>query len=405
MGRTKVPHLLIKNKRGADKFLSIFWFMILFLVAGAVVYMAFLFYGSPYNIRNTEGQILGDKIADCLTSKGYLNDAVFSSEFRNNFLDVCHINLDTEDFSNWKNRNQYYIGVGIYSFDESVPRLTGNELLNLSAGDINLKTAWELTIPKTNIFSYKRKIDTVVIHATEGGTALGATETISDRDLSIHYIVDRNGVIISAENAGSFVPAQYLDAFKPEGETAAHAGCVNNNVQRPTCSSTCVANGLLASSCQELNNPPQEQACCINTFNPKSIGIELVNLGPVCTDYPNSIYCRNALDANGKKWETYSDAQINALAELVSGIASRNGIPLDREHIIGHYQITNYKTDPGPAFPWAEFMQKLNPQAETEDMSFSDSKQQQRSFYALDKNGNKYIVRILTLVGKMDKNE
>lgn len=393
------------DKKGADKFLSIFWFLILFLVAGAVVYMAFLFYGAPYNIRNTEGQILGDKIANCLTSKGYLDNTIFSPEFKNNFLEACHINLDTEDFSDWKNNQQYYAGVEIYNFDENVPTLTGNELLNLSAGDTNLKTAWEVTIPKPGIFSYKRKIDTIVIHATEGGTALSAAETISDRDLSIHYIIDRNGNIISSENAGSFVPVQYVSAFKPENEAAAHAGCLSNGIQRPPCSPSCIVNGLLASSCQQLSNPPQEQFCCIDTFNPKSIGIELVNLGSLCNTYPASQYCQNALDVNGQKWETYSEAQINALANLVSGIASRYGIPLDREHIIGHYQISTFKTDPGPAFPWTEFMQKINPQTQTSAISFSDTTQQQRSFYALDSAGNKYVVKILTLVGKIQKNE
>jgi len=405
----KVPHLLIKNKRGADKFLSIFWFLILFLVAGAIVYMAFLFYGSPFNIRNTEGQILGDKIADCITSKGYLNDAVFSPEFKNNFLDACHINLNTEDFSDWKNNAQYYVGVEVYKFDETIPRLTGDELLGLSAGDINLKTAWELTIPKTNIFSYKRNIDTVVIHATEGGTALSASQEISIQGLSIHYMINRNGGLISAENANSFVPSQYVNAFKPESEIAQQAGCIdtrNNNMLIPACSQSCVADGLLATSCQVLSNPPQSSYCCINTFNPRSIGIELVNLGSLCTTNQNSKYCQGSIDVNGEKWETYSEAQINALANLVSDISSRYGLPLDREHIIGHYQIATHKTDPGPAFPWDEFMSKLSSkQGVSTASSILAGGQQQRSFYALDSGGNQYIVKILTLVGKIGKNE
>jgi N-acetyl-anhydromuramyl-L-alanine amidase AmpD len=396
------------DKRGADKFLSIYWFLILFLVAGAMVYMAFLFYGSPYDVRNVEGQILGDRIADCLTSRGYLNDNIFSADFKDNFLAECHINFDTEDFSDWKGKMQYYIGAEVYSFDDSVPRLTGDELLNFSAGDINLKTSWELTTPENTIFSYKRNVNTIVIHATEGGTALGAAEAIADASLSIHYIIDRNGAIISAENANS-LPSQYVSAFKPESEAAGHAGCIdtrNNNVLRPACSSSCVTDGLLADSCQALSNPPQEQFCCINTFNPKSIGIELVNLGDLCGTYPDNIHCQNAIDTDGKKWEIYSDAQINALANLVSDIASRYGIPLDREHIIGHYQITTYKTDPGPAFPWVEFMQKLNSQEGVTSAAFiSREGQQERSFYALDKSGNQYIVRILALVGKIGKNE
>lgn len=375
------------DKRGADKFLSIFWFLILFLVAGAVVYMAFLFYGSPFNIRETEGQILGDRIADCLTNKGYLNNAIFSPEFKNNFLGACHINFDTEDFSDWKNNAQYYSGVEIYNFDNTVLGLTGDELLSLSAGNINLKTAWELTIPKTNIFSYKRNVNTIVIHSTEGPSAISAIEAISTADLSINYIIDKDGTIISSNNVNQFAPAQYANALVPESTIAQDAGCYDtrSKTQWPICSASCTdSNGLIATSCQMLSNPPQNQFCCIE-FNVKSLGIELVNLGT----------------------ETYPDAQIKSLVNLVSDLSSRYNIPLDRAHIVGHYQTSTYKTDPGTQFPWDAFMQELTARGAVAIASTSNtiSGQEQRSFYALDSGGNKYIVKVLTLVGKIGKNE
>ena len=85
-----------------------------------------------------------------------------------------------------------------------------------------------------------------------------------------------------------------------------------------------------------------------------SIGIELVNLGPLCSDELIRIllHCANSISADGQQWGNYTPAQINALVNLVSDITSRYNIPIDRDHIIGHYQITTYKSDPGPQFPW-----------------------------------------------------
>ena len=60
---------LLSKKKGADQILTVYWFVIIFIVAGAVVYMAYLFYGSPFDARNIEGSLLGNQIANCLTNK------------------------------------------------------------------------------------------------------------------------------------------------------------------------------------------------------------------------------------------------------------------------------------------------------------------------------------------------
>ena len=57
------------NKRG-DKVLSIYWFAILFIVAGAIVYMASNFYSTPFDVRAVESTALSDQIANCVTSGG-----------------------------------------------------------------------------------------------------------------------------------------------------------------------------------------------------------------------------------------------------------------------------------------------------------------------------------------------
>lgn len=66
--------------------------------------------------------------------------------------------------------------------------------------------------------------------------------------------------------------------------------------------------------------------------------------------------------AQGSTW--YSGAMYRSLATLVRYLAARYGIPLDREHILGHEDVpgpTSYGTsvqhwDPGPFWNWNRFM-------------------------------------------------
>jgi len=72
--------------------------------------------------------------------------------------------------------------------------------------------------------------------------------------------------------------------------------------------------------------------------NDRSIGIEhagFSNLGP----------------------EMWQSPQLKASAKLVASLARKYDVPLDREHIIGHYQIPNQTHfDPGDYWPWDRYM-------------------------------------------------
>ena len=73
------------------------------------------------------------------------------------------------------------------------------------------------------------------------------------------------------------------------------------------------------------------------SLNAMSIGIEVVNLGP--------------LDERQTQWDAYSPGQISLLATLLRDLARRHGIKA--KHIVGHSDIApQRKIDPGPLFPW-----------------------------------------------------
>jgi hypothetical protein len=129
------------NKSGTDKLISVYWFAILFIVAAGIVYMAIIFYGSPYDVRKTEANIMINQIADCLASGGKLKNPVdyFSDS---NFLQECKMNFNVEDTYGWAN-DQFYAEINYYYFDKDSgvsnfaakePIKVGNALLNDNCG-------------------------------------------------------------------------------------------------------------------------------------------------------------------------------------------------------------------------------------------------------------------------------
>ncbi|MDD3757235.1 MAG: N-acetylmuramoyl-L-alanine amidase [Advenella sp.] len=72
-------------------------------------------------------------------------------------------------------------------------------------------------------------------------------------------------------------------------------------------------------------------------LNAMSIGIEVVNLGP--------------LNEQKTQWDAYSPEQIDLLVALLRDLAQRHQVRA--KHIVGHSDIApQRKIDPGPLFPW-----------------------------------------------------
>ena len=127
---------MIKNKKG-DKIISVYWFVILFIVAGAIAYMAISFYGEPYDVREAETYALTNKVARCLSEAGYLEEEALSVDFKENFIERCNFNFETEDTYGWRARGQYYVEIDFYDFSTNQDISTikiGNEALKTDCG-------------------------------------------------------------------------------------------------------------------------------------------------------------------------------------------------------------------------------------------------------------------------------
>lgn len=116
-----------------DKIISVYWFAILFIVAGAVVYMAYSFYGEPYNVRYAEAEKLVDKVVECFLDGVHLDESFREEGFSENFLDNCNLNFETEAIYGWDQMGQYFVSVWITDF------VSGEEVYSHDEGNSDLQ--------------------------------------------------------------------------------------------------------------------------------------------------------------------------------------------------------------------------------------------------------------------------
>jgi N-acetylmuramoyl-L-alanine amidase len=145
--------------------------------------------------------------------------------------------------------------------------------------------------------SVDSRVRFLVMHYTEIDEA-GSLEVLTGPNVSAHYVVPDAPAIDHGE------PVIYQ--LVPEEKRAWHAGV------------------------SEWQGTTE--------LNAASIGIENVNLGPVDTP-------------QGRQWQPYPAAQVDALVRLAKDIVTRYAIPPTR--VVGHSDIApQRKIDPGPLFPW-----------------------------------------------------
>lgn len=132
-----------------------------------------------------------------------------------------------------------------------------------------------------------------------------------DYDISIHYIIDREGVV---------------RCYIPEDRVAWHAGK------------------------GEFANDPKYT----NQMNQYAIGVEIAATG---SQKDMELYMTaEEYAALDDAFKGFSDAQYEALKLLVADLCSRYDIPMDRDHVIGHQDYSPAKNDPGELFDWSRVL-------------------------------------------------
>jgi hypothetical protein len=104
----------------------------------------------------------------------------------------------------------------------------------------------------------------------------------------------------------------------------------------------CVPEGSYAIANGVIGKPYPKWADPAVSLNRQSLSVEIEG-------YAHSIH--QTLTPGSVQW--------HALVALLKHRARAYSIPLDRAHVIGHYEVANNRSDPGARFPWDALMQSL----------------------------------------------
>lgn len=110
------------NRKGDERVLILYWFIIFIIISIAIISGVISFYGHPLDIREKESEILSSKMIDCITDNGRLNTAISLS--KEEFLDNCNLFFKDESNTEYVDKTQYYIEIKI---NEEVRFKEGNE--------------------------------------------------------------------------------------------------------------------------------------------------------------------------------------------------------------------------------------------------------------------------------------
>lgn len=104
----KEMNSILTNKKGGEKLLSIWWFVILIIIGVGIVAGVYIFYYAEVNVQKMESGILAGRVGDCLISGGNLKENLVGGEIFN----VCDINGDKIEKS-----GKYFLWIRVISED------------------------------------------------------------------------------------------------------------------------------------------------------------------------------------------------------------------------------------------------------------------------------------------------
>jgi len=185
------------------------------------------------------------------------------------------------------------------------------------------------------------QVEMIVVHFTASGSGTGVVSWFKNPQsgVSAHYILDHDGKILQ---------------LVKDGDTAWHAGLPGDLAR------------------DDAIRP-----------NSRAIGIEIVNWGPLekrddkYYNWTGNEHLGQAVEASGKYWEPFTEAQHESLIELVSYLCKRYSVPTryaplgpgayheraqdlaNFKGVLGHSAINRGKSDPGPLFDWDRLMDGL----------------------------------------------
>ncbi len=119
--------IFLDKRGGGEEIISFYLIAMVFVAAGGLAGMVFIFAGSPYDIREIEATLLIDKIADCISYGGRINESfILNNKIQNTNLDNCHLNFGEEE-------EEFFYEIVFYKIED-----LENSFMEIQGGNLNL---------------------------------------------------------------------------------------------------------------------------------------------------------------------------------------------------------------------------------------------------------------------------
>ena len=156
----------MRGKKGGEKLISIWWFMVLTIVATGIVIGVSAYYAAEVDVKAVEADILSEKVLDCMNQNGFVPDNFFKENF-----DVLHeCKLSQKAFEKGSN---FFFRVSLYDSD-------GKLIKSSQAGDASFEKscAIQKEVKAINFPICTSKKESVV-YLNRGNISMGELEIIA----------------------------------------------------------------------------------------------------------------------------------------------------------------------------------------------------------------------------------
>lgn len=102
---------LMREKKGGEKYLSIWWFFVLVVIAGGIVSGVLIHAAAAADVRELESDILITKVADCLVQNGEVDSRLFEENF--DIFKECKL---SEKVINLKEDGKHFLKIEVYNY-------------------------------------------------------------------------------------------------------------------------------------------------------------------------------------------------------------------------------------------------------------------------------------------------
>jgi len=121
------------NKKGDERVLGIYFFVILIIIALGIVSGVVTVYGQDIDIREAEVSLLRDQLVDCLVDRGDFNMVKFEDQ---DMLKLCKLNFEDQTLKYKDGKQQYAVKIDILDINSNLikSKSFGNEALMIVCG-------------------------------------------------------------------------------------------------------------------------------------------------------------------------------------------------------------------------------------------------------------------------------